>query len=210
MPSPSLVVGLLALYLLERRRSSESSLNHPAPNSVDWSGWCWPVPVLNGRAPEVTDTYSRTLTATHRKHLGVDVMYRKLASEQPGVANLPYDSKHYTSQGARTPVIAAGPGKIWEASLSPRGYQVTVDHGKHAGGCTTYYQHISQFSRAWAKGDAVEAGDILGLMGGDISPGANPVYHLHFELLFPRAGTSRDAWTADPVPYMKLWSKRNA
>lgn len=164
----------------------------------------WPVGTFNGRAPEVTDTYSRTKTLAHRKHLGVDIMYRKTASDPQG---LPYSSKNYTGypNNAPAPIVAASSGVIWDASLSPRGYQITLDHDK--AGVVTYYQHLSRFQRAWKKGDHVEAGEQLGTMGGDVSPGANPVYHLHFELLFPREGYGRDAWTADPLPYLKLWRK---
>jgi murein DD-endopeptidase MepM/ murein hydrolase activator NlpD len=195
-----LVVYFGALYAL--RTFLERSM-HPVPKASDWIGWKWPVPSVNGRAPEVSDGYSRTLTLVHRKHLGVDIMFRRREGDPVG---LPYSSKLYTSLGANTPIRAAGPGVIWDASNSARGYQVTIDHGKHLGGCTTYYQHLSRFSRAWQKGDRVEAGDQLGLMGGDVSTTAN-LHHLHFELLFPRAGTTRDAWTADPVPYLRFWSK---
>jgi murein DD-endopeptidase MepM/ murein hydrolase activator NlpD len=198
-----LVLFLGGLYAL-RRFVWERSM-HPAPKASDWVGWVWPVPVWNGRAPVVSDGYSRTATSSHRKHLGVDVMFYKVEGDPVG---LPYSSRMFTSQGALTPIVAAGPGVIWDASLSARGHQVTIDHGKHVGGCTTYYQHLSAFTRDWKKGDRVEAGDELGTMGGDVSSGANPLYHLHFELLFPRAGTSRDAWTADPVPYMRHWTKQ--
>jgi murein DD-endopeptidase MepM/ murein hydrolase activator NlpD len=173
---------------------------HLKPSEL--ADFVWPVGIYNGRAPEVTDTYSRTKTLSHRKHLGVDIMYRKRAGDPEG---LPLSSKNYTSQDRNAPIVAASSGVIWDASLSPRGYQITLDHDK--AGVVTYYQHLSRFQRAWSKGDRVEAGQLLGHMGGDVSPGANPVFHLHFELLFPRAGYGRDAWTADPLPYMKLWQK---
>jgi murein DD-endopeptidase MepM/ murein hydrolase activator NlpD len=193
------------LYALRRFVFEEGCMPtwHPTPRASDWSGWVWPVPVWNGRAPEVSDGYSRTKTAAHRKHLGADIMFRRREGDPVG---LPYSSTNYTSQGPNTPIVAAGSGVIWDASLSPRGWQITIDHDK--AGVLTYYQHLASFARDWSKGDRVAAGEQLGLMGGDISAGANPVYHLHFELLFPRAGETRDCWTADPLPFLRLWPKR--
>lgn len=175
---------------------------HPVPQASDWQGWLWPVPIWNGRVPVITDTFKLEKTSEHRQHLGVDVMFRK----QPGDPGFPYSSKNFTSLGSQTPIIAAGPGKIWEAGPG-RKLQIKIDHGKHLGGTLTWYQHLSSFSRQWKKGDEVRAGDVLGIMGGDTKEGEYPLVHLHFGLWFPRSGQSQIQWQADPARYMRFWRK---
>lgn len=165
-----------------------------------WSGWVFPLPTLNGRQAEISDGFSSTATGGHRQHLGVDIMYRRLVNEP---AELPRGSKmFYVPEG--TPVLAAYGGKIWQASLSETyGHNVTIDHGNvpGIGPCCTFYQHMSEFSRSWSKGDVVAAGERLGIVGGSLT--GYPLHHLHFELWLP----TRDK-AVDPAPYMSKWARR--
>lgn len=197
-------IGLGALAALSIKRG-ESTMPFPSPRAIDWEGWNWPVPIWNGREPQISDAFQRIQTEAHRSHPGVDILFRKKAGD-PG---FPYSTPtSFTSQGEGTPIIAAGPGKIWDAGPG-RAWQLSIDHGvvsRHVGGVVTWYQHLKGFSRAWKTGDVVKAGTILGYMGGDVPP-HYALYHLHFELWFPRRGFPPQAWKADPQPYMKFWKK---
>jgi murein DD-endopeptidase MepM/ murein hydrolase activator NlpD len=162
----------------------------------------WPLAALRDRLPVVTDGFSLG-TTTHRRHLGIDMMYRRLSYEP---ALLPRSTPNYTVP-ANTPVLATADGQIWKADLSSRGHQIQIDHGAPYGlkGVNTYYQHLSSFHKPWAKGDYVQAGDVLGIVGGDITPGGYPLHHLHFELWFPIKNTSVASWAVDPVPFLTTW-----
>lgn len=193
--------GVAAIALGKKREA----MAFPTPQASDWQGWNWPVPIWNGRSPVISDGFKSEKTDDHRQHLGADVMFRKEAGD-PG---FPVSSeKHFTAQGTNTPVIAAGPGKIWDAGPG-RALQISIDHGavsRNTGGVVTWYQHLSSFSRKWKKGDLVKAGDILGTMGGDVPPHYELI-HLHFEMWFPRKGVPSVKWKANPAPYMRFWRK---
>lgn len=175
---------------------------HPMPRASDWEGWVWPVPVIDGRPPVISDNFKPVKTEEHRFHPGVDIMFRK----EKGDPGFPFSSTNYTSLGDQTPIIAAGPGTIWDAGPG-RKLQISIDHGRHLGGTVTWYQHLASFSRAWKRGDKIRAGDVLGTMGGDSKKGEYPLVHLHFELWFPRTGKARNTWRADPARYMRFWKK---
>lgn len=192
------VAAAMALTKEERK-----AMKYPPARASDWQGWNWPVPIWNGREPVVSDHFKEEKTNDHRFHPGVDIMFRKM----PGDPGFPYSSKGFTSQGGETPIIAAGPGKIWDAGPG-RAFQLSIDHGVvgGVGGVVTWYQHLKSFSRKWKKGDAIKAGDVLGIMGGDVPPHYT-LYHLHFELWFPRKGVPPVLWKADPQLYMRFWRK---
>lgn len=195
-------LGALATMLVTR---GEKRMTFPTPQANDWHGWNWPVPIWNGREPVISDGFKEIKTDEHREHLGVDVMFRKIAGD-PG---FPYSSQHFTSQGGETPIIAAGPGVIWDAGKG-RAWQLSIDHGvvsRNAGGVVTWYQHLKRFDRAWKKGDRVRAGDVLGIMGGDTKEGEYPLVHLHFEMWFPRKGLPPRMWKTNPARYMRFWRK---
>ena len=178
-------------------------MTFPIPKADDWRGWNWPVPIWNRREPVPTDTFQMVATPEHRFHPGIDIMFRREQSD-PG---FPFSSPHYSSQGASTPIIAAGSGTIWDVGRG-RPFQIAIDHGVIGGrGVVTWYQHLASFSEPWRKGDPVRAGEVLGLMGGDSKVGGYPLYHLHFELWFPLKGTKAKTWKANPLPYMKFWKK---
>lgn len=188
----------------------------PTPNPNDWKGWVWPVPVNGNRIPIVSHGFeggnpiNPDGTLNYSTHLGLDVMYPRLDGDPIGPADTVAKSGKFISP-IGTQIIAAGPGTIWNAGLTPLGHFIQIDHGNvgTAGGTNTFYQHLDSFNRDWKKGDRVQAGDVLGTMGGD--PSNIPhLRHLHFELWFPRAGMDTNSWRIDPAPYMRFWNKTTA
>lgn len=203
---PLVLLVVVTALLLKSRVAGEDAVQYPVPRAEDWKGWVWPVPIWNGRTPVISDGFSRTKTAEHRKHLGVDIMFRRVSSDPPGV---PYSSPHFSSQNPPPPIVAAFDGTVWGAGLSGRGWQILIDHGKvgNLGGVTTWYQHLDHLAKPFKKGDKVRAGDILGVMGHDIDPQAYHLKHLHFQLAFPRPGLPGEQWLVDPTNYMAFWQK---
>lgn len=168
---------------------------------MTWEGWVFPLPTLPGdRAAVISDSFHAEETADHRKHLGADLMYRRLPAEP---AELPRGTKRY-SVPARTPVLAAFHGKVRSAEVTGYGHSVAIDHGDvpGVGPVVTFYQHMEGFSRPWKKGDNVAAGERLGIVGGSLT--GYPLHHLHFELWMP----TRDK-AVDPEPYLKQWQRRS-
>lgn len=189
-------------------------------NAGDWNGWRWPVPTWAGRRPvishefEAGERYKRgpnnELVLNYATHLGLDLMFAWDRAIDP---KGPRDTVALARGGARgfiapkgAPIVAAGPGKIWQAGISKLGLHVQIDHGAvgSAGGINTYYQHLDSFARPWIRGDVVEAGAVLGTMGGD--PANDPhLRHLHFELWLVRKGIPSMDWPTDPAPYLAHW-----
>jgi murein DD-endopeptidase MepM/ murein hydrolase activator NlpD len=138
-----------------------------------------------------------------QRHLGVDVMFSRIASDAFGTTG-PNGSKAFVMPDG-WPAIAASDGVLWSAGWSPRGFEVVLHHG----GIATYYQHLRALyvpqTKAPASGTApgtlrrIQAGEPLGLIGGDPT---NPPHlmHLHFEL-WPAGPAS----AVDPAPLMKTW-----
>lgn len=167
--------------------------------STSWDGWVYPLPTLaDGRDAVVSDGFSAVATAAHRRHVGVDVMYRRQPSEP---AELPRGTKLFYVP-PNTPVLAAYGGKIWNTSVTGWGHAITIDHGNAPGigPAVTFYQHMESFARPWKKGDLVRPGDVLGIVGG--SSIGYTLHHLHFELWLP----TRDK-AVDPEPYMRKWQR---
>ena len=127
-------------------------------------------------------------------------MYRRRPHEP---AELPRGTKLFYMP-AGTPVLAAFDGKIWSTSVTDYGHSITIDHGNapDIGPAVTFYQHMASFARPWKKGDAVRAGDEIGIVGGSLT--GYRLHHLHFELWLP----TRDK-VIDPEPYMARWERRH-
>jgi hypothetical protein len=198
----------------------------PPPNAADWHGWVWPVAALpDGRVPVVSQGFTPGerfkrdaeghLVLDYSHHHGLDIMFQWSDGDptEPGSDVAMFRTKPgQPRRGFIAPpgalVIAAGPGKIWAAGPSKLGLHVQIDHGivGGAGGVNTFYQHLESWARDWKRGDIVEPGTVLGRMGGD--PANVPhLRHLHFELWFPRKGTSSPEWPTDPEPYMRSWRR---
>jgi murein DD-endopeptidase MepM/ murein hydrolase activator NlpD len=196
---------LLAALALATRKSSTSS-GGVATAHREGGGWCEPLPALFIAGlrynPTVSDTYSATKTAGHRRHLGVDVMYKRRAKK---------DLPQYTgreSSGNRwyffpqgIPVHCARDGVVWALVNDPeRGLGVQVVHDK--GTVMTWYQHLASVAQPWKRGDKVQRGDILGVQG--YSPNGDAPIHLHFGLRYWNRGERRWQWV-DPEPELKRW-----
>jgi murein DD-endopeptidase MepM/ murein hydrolase activator NlpD len=203
--------GLLLWSLLRNRTSLELQPTAPAREQASAPstarpaerGWQWPVPMWREYSPAVSDgwgTQRTTLDGTPIVHRGVDLMYpRKSLDDQaeafpPGTAG---GSKwHFVPMAI--PVLAARKGRVVFARRGPRGHAVTI---RHPDGWTTFYQHLA--SLGVRVGDHVDAGDVLGELGGD--PTQKPALrHLHFELRDPHGVA------IDPKPHLLTWPRARA
>lgn len=166
--------------------------------------WVFPVPLWGARRAEISDSYSARevlYPRAHRKHLGVDIMFRRrsraelVAEYPPGTAD---GSPNYFMPRGHL-AVAAADGVVWSAGLSPRGHQIVISHGAP---WATYYQHLSElFVHATARGasgERVRAGQPIGVIGGDPSPGRPRLRHLHFEIWHGGPGTH----AVDPKPHL--------
>jgi len=223
MPPYLLAVGL-AIYVVSKIITKRDNMpgNKIPPMKFtplipsDWAGWVWPVPIYQNRRPTISHGFeagSRYLpdgTLNKGAHMGVDIMFPRAVDDPTE----PKDSVAIPKGGKNpgwiapsgTPIVAAGPGMIWRAGDSARGKWIQIDHGNM--GVNTYYQHLEQFAKPWKKGDVVQAGELLGLMGGD--PSTNKLRHLHFELWKPVKGENQNLWPKDPAPVMRYWSIINS
>jgi murein DD-endopeptidase MepM/ murein hydrolase activator NlpD len=101
------------------------------------------------------------------------------------------------------PVLAAADGTIWSSSISPRGAQIVISHGKPY---ATYYQHLAfvrmPLLRRGAGAIKVRAGEPIGIMGNGSEVGqaaVNGFRHLHFEVW---KGGGPSMFT-DPAPILR-------
>lgn len=165
--------------------------------SADWGGDGWVFPVGDISSSWVGSGGIGVARITNgfdaAKHRGVDIMYYG-AFPSPAGRGMGggTQSRYFAPRG--TPVFAASAGTIWSTGLTPRGWNVVIDHGKVA----TFYQHLAE-QPLLAKGDRVQAGQQIGVMGVDPLD-AEHVRHLHFELW--QGGP--DA-AIDPAPKMAAW-----
>lgn len=181
--------------------------------------------------PVVSDGFK----TSRENHVGIDVMYKRLMARSkalPGAAlawlkkadNLidfftrfavkTWDAGKWPKepQGTEwffvpkgTPVRSIAEGRVWNASSTPRGLQVLMDHGTW----TSYYQHLAvlkiptcidgRSTAPESRGKKVFIGklppgenafecvvlpfaQVLGHVGSDPSQGSKSPDHLHFEL----------------------------
>lgn len=213
------IIGVLLLVLWlggggkRRGPSAGSYAGMTGPEVV------WPVPTYH--APDGT-TYDATVSSAFdsdrsnhdgtdgkHPHMGLDIMYKRKsptdrADEPPNVRG----SDGFASTAGYfapvdTAVLAVKPGKVWSVTerTDGGGWSIVVDHGKP---WATYYTHI-RIPTVFV-GTPVQAGDMLGLMGGNMADSAR-VRHLHFEVWYDGAGSkhSVDVWS-DKVT--DTWSRR--
>ena len=169
----------------------------PNPSTSASALWLWPVPILNGHRPVVSDGFGSKRGST--LHAGVDLMFLRnspaeLASVyRPGTPN---GTKNYFMPDD-TLALAASAGRVWSAFSTSHGYQVILDHGHYA----TLYQHLERLlipeQRAGPNGLHVDAAYPLGVVGGN--PAEPPhLKHLHFELWLGKT-------PVDPEPILRGW-----
>jgi hypothetical protein len=176
-------------------------------------------PMIGRFSPVVSDGFRKS----RADHQGVDIMYKREMARSaalPGAALQwlkshdaiidwatrysvkTWDAKRWPKEPEgtewffcpkTTPVKPFASGRIWNASASPRGFQVVIDHGEFV----SYYQHLSKLnvplaqggkltedSTAGKKGDTfmVSLSTFLGRAGADPTGGTKTPVHLHFEL----------------------------
>ena len=168
--------------------------------------WVWPLPTWRGYPAVISDGLGSPRDGGARSHHGVDLDYRapskdSLPEFKRGTADRSTGGLFFAPAGV--PVLAAADGVIWGVSLSSRGYQITIDHGKP---WATYYQHLASVRfpdlKRGAGGIRVHGGEPIGIMGNGHNPGqAAPTAfrHLHFEMW--KAGGP--AAFVDPAPYLR-------
>lgn len=179
--------------------------------SRPYEGWCWPLEVQNGRRPVVSDGFKAQATPTTRQHLGVDIMYKRATK---GTPDLPGKTAWFDCVGAR--VIAAYDGHVWGVNrLDEHGISLELDHHQVplVGPRVTVYRHLA--TCLVEKGQAVKAGQLLGIAGYDKTRAATATpNHLHFEVWDtsrPRAtGNPREDFGLDPALVMGAWDYRDA
>ena len=190
-----------------RGSAAETSIVSAAPELVT-ARWVFPVPMWGERKAEISDGYSAEAILAgpdkHRKHLGVDIMFRRrsraeLVTEYP--PDSPDGSRGYFMPRAH-PAVAAADGVVWSAKRTARGFSVVVSHGAP---WATYYQHLEALyvepTTRGASGERVRAGQPLGPIGGNPSQPPH-LRHLHFALW--RGGDNTHA--IDPAPFLRRWA----
>ncbi len=160
--------------------------------------WVWPVPIWQGREPEVSDRFQFAKNDQHRQHLGLDIMFRRLPNEP---IKLPHTTKHFAMPDG-VPVLAARSGKIISIEEGNRGGAVKIYHKVGGRELVSFYQHLSQLNSALQPGDTIGAGTVLGIVGGDIAQGQYPLWHLHYEIRDLHRGKTRPKQVIDPAPYL--------
>lgn len=161
----------------------------PIPRLVTPAGGGGPAAVAAVSPPVISQEWR---TGPH-EHLGVDLMYR--AALGRGFAAPP-----------GVPIVAARAGKLWSVDKTPRGWAIVLDHGPP---WATFYQHLQAVDPAIAaakRGDPVELGQPLGVMGSDPTDGGH-IRHLHFATWYKGYG---DAASVDPAQAMATWPARTA
>ena len=155
--------------------------------------WVWPLGVLRGRKPEISDGYSSKRRAPNGQlidHGGVDLMYGR-RKEDPWHPGTPNGTPTFVMPDHRA-ALAASDGVVSFAANTPRGGTVIIDHAPRK--LATYYTHLSKL--LVRAGQRVKAGAPLGVIGADPLDGQH-LAHLHFETW--RGGAS-DRF--DPQPLM--------
>jgi murein DD-endopeptidase MepM/ murein hydrolase activator NlpD len=125
-------------------------------------------------------------------HRGVDILLRNFQVQDKGVS-----------------VIAAADGTVASVSDGLPDRNTTWDTGgfgnyveiSHPGGLSTIYGHLRRGSVAVTRGDRVERGALLGLVG---SSGMSNWPHLHFEVR--KGGVSLEPFAGDCSSTKSLWA----
>src|SRR5580704_7249680 len=166
--------------------------------------WVWPLPELNGCAPDVLDPIVAEAfgEAQIPDHPRIVVAYPRYRFADLAVtfridtraANLFYFLPNYT------PVFSAQDGVISEVERTADGYKLLIEHA--AGWATRYENLESIFCRTRSLGscapaERVRAGDVVGYIGGS-SLDVGDMRPLRFELW-------RDFRAVEPRSRMETW-----
>lgn len=137
-----------------------------------------------------------TITYSNKNDFGVNV-------RENGTKD--HDGVDLYGKNCETNVYAVLPGVVVNASNNQDryGYMVIIKHVEH--NISTGYAHLCEKSSFPKVGSTVNAGDIIGLVGGTDNTGSKYATHLHFEI---RNGLATDNHTyyglkvLDPRPYL--------
>lgn len=166
--------------------------------------WRWPVPIWQGRRPQISDGWGSPRDGGARKHRGADVAYWRekgtLPEYRPGTRQASKGGAFVMPDG--TPMLAMGDGEVWSVTTTANGIMVVISHGKP---WATMYQHMKACrwpDRKGAKGGPiVKAGQQIGVVGNGHQPGTAPAEafnHPHVE--FWHGGGAEAA--TDPKPLL--------
>ena len=183
--------------------NEQNATIEPTPSSIGMA-WVHPVPSLDGRLAVISNEFRArdSVEGKARKHLGVDLMYRRRDARDLTAA-FPAGTPGGTTlffMPENVPALAAAAGIVGSAGMTPVGNAVVV---QHANGWATYYAHLATL--AVHKGAAVTAGQTLGTIGASPKD-TERLRHLHFEIW--KDGLRRRV--VDPDPYLAAWSRANA
>ena len=180
-------------YIATHKKSRVVESNEPLTGR-----WVWPLGTWQGRKPEISDGFNGTRRSSSGNpigHGGVDVMYRRQAADTWSVGS-PNGSRLFVMPDHRA-VLAASDGRVWSASLTPRGWSVVIDHAPRK--VATYYTHMTEL--LVTPKQEVHAGQPIGIVGADPLD-AQHLKHLHFETW---RGGPNDRF--DPEPLMHDWER---
>lgn len=125
-----------------------------AANFKTGSGYAYPLPYQYTRLTSLYGPRTHPITGKYNNHTGIDI-------PAPGGTN----------------VTAVQGGIVVTSAYAPKSYGEYVVIA-HAGGVTTLYAHMQRGSRRVKEGDAVDQGQIIGLVG---TTGSSTGNHLHLE-----------------------------
>jgi murein DD-endopeptidase MepM/ murein hydrolase activator NlpD len=102
-------------------------------------------------------------------------------------------------------IYAAGAGTVKEMTYRDDfGNMLVIDHGH---GVFTRYGHLESFGEGLAEGEAVRAGDVIGVMGN--TAGYAIARHLHYEVLTGEWGAQAASFALTPVNVLALPEARS-
>jgi hypothetical protein len=131
-------------------------------------------------------------------HHGIDVMFPRLPDEPTRGPN--GSPRHYMPDGV--PALSPLTGRVASSEErftregESRGWGVVVEG---VDGWSVFINHIVKGTQKVAKGDTVEAGEILGEIGGSVgNQGPDALKHVHLGLL-------KDGDLVNPESYFRGW-----
>lgn len=134
-------------------------------------------------------------------HLGHDFMLRR---RKKGLENRPEYTKHYFCPTGLGHAVSPVRGIVGAVRFSKRqGWWVEVKHGRYM----SVFRHL--VGAAVVSGQAVEAGDLIGIVGHAPVAGKRGINHLHWELwdLFRTGPRRRANKVVDATRYLRRWKK---
>ena len=168
-------------------------------------GGVWPMRGLAGHAPRESDGFQRPGPNAKRGgkgHLGHDFMYRNAAKAV--VEARPEVVKWYFCPNNSAQAVSPVKGVVGTVQFSKtQGWWVEVKHGRFM----SVFRHLVSVSVS--SGDALEVGELVGLVGHAPKAGKRGINHLHWELWdLLRAGPRRRAHkVVDATQYLRKWKK---